>query len=286
MLGGTGSSHMSSTCWAKAGIQSRSRPVADDLVGDVDVAAANVVGLGSLHASRFWPWRRSCVQVRRGSAVEATHRVHVRSTAGDAYGDDFYCFFRSSPKPIQAIPFLEGYDDLDDDELAIACASHQAEPAQLEAVRKVLARAGARSTISRTACRRAGPTGSSATTAPASTPACSRPAARTAGRCIRTATRRIRCSSGSPRLIGARRRRRRRLRRADVRDGALSACRELLTQTPQRIRAAMRGAAGAASAAHRRRRHRADARCATAGSRRAAPKGSSARRRRRPRRAR
>ena len=83
------------------------------------------------------------VQVRRGSAVEATHRVHVRSTAGDAYGDDFRCFFRSSLKPVQAIPLLEGYDDLDDDELAIASSSHQAEPAQLEAVRKLLARAGA-----------------------------------------------------------------------------------------------------------------------------------------------
>jgi L-asparaginase II len=83
------------------------------------------------------------VTVRRGGAVEAVHRVHVRSTAGDAYGDDFHCFFRSSLKPIQAIPLLEGYDDLGDDELAIASASHQAEPAQLEAARKLLARAGA-----------------------------------------------------------------------------------------------------------------------------------------------
>src|SRR3954451_18909430 len=83
------------------------------------------------------------VTVRRGGAVEAVHRVHVRSTAGDAYGDDFHCFFRSSLKPVQAIPLLEGYDDLDDDELAIASASHQAEPAQLEAARKLLARAGA-----------------------------------------------------------------------------------------------------------------------------------------------
>jgi L-asparaginase II len=83
------------------------------------------------------------VEVRRGGAVEAVHRVHVRSTAGDAHGDDFHCFFRSSLKPVQAIPLLEGYDDLGDDELAIASASHQAEPAQLDAVRKLLARAGA-----------------------------------------------------------------------------------------------------------------------------------------------
>jgi L-asparaginase II len=83
------------------------------------------------------------VTVRRGGSVEAVHRVHVRSTAGNAYGDDFHCFFRSSLKPVQAIPLLEGYDDLGDDELAIASSSHQAEPAQLEAVRKLLARAGA-----------------------------------------------------------------------------------------------------------------------------------------------
>jgi L-asparaginase II len=83
------------------------------------------------------------VTVRRGDVVEAVHRVHVRSSAGDAAGDDLHCFFRSALKPIQAIPFHEGYPALDDDELAIACASHQAEPAQLAAVRKVLARAEA-----------------------------------------------------------------------------------------------------------------------------------------------
>ncbi len=41
------------------------------------------------------------------------------------------------------MPLLDGYDDLDADELAIASASHQAEPAQLAAVRKLLARADA-----------------------------------------------------------------------------------------------------------------------------------------------
>jgi len=81
--------------------------------------------------------------VRRGDVVEAVHRVHVRSSAGDAYGDDVHCYLRSSVKPVQAIPLLDGYDDLGDDELAIACASHQAEPAQLAAVRKLLERADA-----------------------------------------------------------------------------------------------------------------------------------------------
>ena len=81
--------------------------------------------------------------MRRGDVVEAVHRVHARSTGGDSYGEDIACFLRSSLKPIQAVPLADAYDDLQDDELAIACASHQAEPAQLDAVRKLLARAGA-----------------------------------------------------------------------------------------------------------------------------------------------
>jgi L-asparaginase II len=83
------------------------------------------------------------VTVRRGGVTEAVHRVHVRSSGGDAHGDDIRCFLRSSLKPVQAIPLLEGYDDLSDGDLAIACASHQAEPAQLAAVRALLARADA-----------------------------------------------------------------------------------------------------------------------------------------------
>jgi len=83
------------------------------------------------------------VTVLRGDVVEATHRVHVQSTGGAAVGDDVTCFLRSSLKPIQAIPLLDGYDDLDSDELAIASASHQAESAQLQAVRKLLGRSGA-----------------------------------------------------------------------------------------------------------------------------------------------
>jgi L-asparaginase II len=84
------------------------------------------------------------VVVRRGAVVEAVHRVHAATTWGESYGDPALAFlFRSSVKPLQAVPFVDGYDDLDADEIAIACASHHAEPAQLDAVRKVLARAGA-----------------------------------------------------------------------------------------------------------------------------------------------
>jgi L-asparaginase II len=88
------------------------------------------------------------VTAERGRVVEARHRVHavavrdggVVATAGDP---GFVSFLRSSLKPIQAIPLAEGYDDLTDAELAIASASHRAAPAQLDAVRALLARAGA-----------------------------------------------------------------------------------------------------------------------------------------------
>jgi L-asparaginase II len=83
------------------------------------------------------------VVVRRGDVVEAVHLVHVASTESVLHGKNVVSHLRSSAKPIQAIPLADAYDDLDDDELAIACASHQAEPAQLDAVRKLLARAGA-----------------------------------------------------------------------------------------------------------------------------------------------
>jgi L-asparaginase II len=83
------------------------------------------------------------VTVRRGAVVEAVHRVHAATTDGERFGDDLRFLLRSAAKPIQAIALLEAYDDLGDDELAIACSSHRAEPAQLAAVGLVLARAGA-----------------------------------------------------------------------------------------------------------------------------------------------
>src|SRR3954454_14048477 len=84
------------------------------------------------------------VLVTRGDVVEAVHRVHALTTDGCSFGDPrLTCFLRSSAKPIQAIPLVESYDDLADQEIAIACASHQAEPEQLDAVRMLLARAGA-----------------------------------------------------------------------------------------------------------------------------------------------
>lgn len=87
------------------------------------------------------------VSVRRGATVEARHRVHavavrdgkIVESAGDP---GLVCFLRSSAKPIQALPLVRARADLDDTEIAIACASHRAEPAQVDAARRLLAAGG------------------------------------------------------------------------------------------------------------------------------------------------
>jgi L-asparaginase II len=88
------------------------------------------------------------VEVRRNGAVEAVHRVHavavrdgeVVAAAGDP---SLTCFMRSSSKPLQTLPLVRVWDDLPDDELAIACASHHDTPEQVAAARALLARAEA-----------------------------------------------------------------------------------------------------------------------------------------------
>lgn len=83
------------------------------------------------------------VTVRRGAVVEAIHRVHavafqdgaVVAEAGDA---GVVCHYRSSSKPLQALQLARAFPNIDDEQLAIAIASHRAEPAQLQAVRKLL----------------------------------------------------------------------------------------------------------------------------------------------------
>ncbi len=78
-----------------------------------------------------------------GGVVEAVHRVHVATTGGTSYGDPLLeTLVRSAVKPLQAIPFVDAYPELPDEEIAIACSSHAAEPAQIHAVLQVLARAG------------------------------------------------------------------------------------------------------------------------------------------------
>ena len=86
------------------------------------------------------------VAVTRGALVESRHRAHAVVVRGgevvEAWGDpDLVAFVRSAAKPLQALP-LAPYD-LPAEELAIACASHEARPDQLVAVRALLERAGA-----------------------------------------------------------------------------------------------------------------------------------------------
>ncbi len=88
------------------------------------------------------------VEVTRGDVVEATHVVHavaisdgqIVAEAGDS---SRVAFLRSAAKPLQALPLVRAYPDIDDREIAIACASHLARPEQLDTVRALLAKARA-----------------------------------------------------------------------------------------------------------------------------------------------
>ncbi len=92
------------------------------------------------------------VAVRRGALVESLHRGrfvvcdpegNVEEAVGDPRG---YVYARSSAKPFQALPLiLSGAADalgLTGEELAVACASHNAEEPHLKAVRSILEKAG------------------------------------------------------------------------------------------------------------------------------------------------
>jgi L-asparaginase II len=92
------------------------------------------------------------IESRRSELVESIHRVSVAVTdsngllvaqAGDPY---FRTFLRSAAKPFQAMPLVEGgaleQFAFTQDDLALACASHNSEPDQVERVRKLLDRVG------------------------------------------------------------------------------------------------------------------------------------------------
>ncbi len=88
------------------------------------------------------------VTVRRGGVIEAVHHVHAVAVEGSrvvesAGNPALVAFFRSSAKPIQALPLARERQDVSEAELAIACASHRAEPAQLAAAASLLAKAPA-----------------------------------------------------------------------------------------------------------------------------------------------
>lgn len=84
--------------------------------------------------------------------IESYHRgwIVVCDAAGnvlDSAGDpEAYTYVRSSAKPFQALPLVlsgaVGAFGLIDEEISIACASHNAEERHLAAVRSILARAG------------------------------------------------------------------------------------------------------------------------------------------------
>jgi L-asparaginase II len=86
--------------------------------------------------------------VRRGTVAEAFHRVHAVAVEDgritDSAGDpSLVTLYRSSSKPLQALALARERADVRTVELAIACASHRAEPPQLEAARSLLERAPA-----------------------------------------------------------------------------------------------------------------------------------------------
>jgi len=88
------------------------------------------------------------VESYRASILESRHRVHaaVVNEAGElvahAGEPDLVTFWRSAAKPFQALPLVEdGVADrfgLGREDLALACASHSSEPAQVALVRDFL----------------------------------------------------------------------------------------------------------------------------------------------------
>lgn len=89
--------------------------------------------------------------VRRGTAIEAVVRGHAAVVGGDgrlvaAVGDAASTTtLRSCVKPIQALPFTgHGLDAIGagDEELAVACASHNGEPRHVATVRRLLSLCG------------------------------------------------------------------------------------------------------------------------------------------------
>lgn len=92
------------------------------------------------------------IRAWRGDVVEAVYRAHIAvvDTTGRLLyklGDPAYVtYWRSSSKPIQALPLVEsGAADafgLTEDELALACASHNGEDFHTDAARSILSKAG------------------------------------------------------------------------------------------------------------------------------------------------
>ncbi|WP_370524137.1 asparaginase [Cellulomonas sp. APG4] len=87
-------------------------------------------------------------EVVRGDLVESEHRGHlvVLDAGGgavlEAGSPDAVVWPRSTLKPVQALALLRAGLEIDDEGLALACASHSGTAQHLEVVRGVLARVG------------------------------------------------------------------------------------------------------------------------------------------------
>ena len=110
--------------------------------------------LSTHHAFLALSWfMPSTVEVTRGDLIESRHVVSVAVVRADGTvhgvsgNPDLVAFWRSCAKPFQAMPLLlEGAAaayGITDAELALACASHNGEPAHVELARTMLARSGA-----------------------------------------------------------------------------------------------------------------------------------------------
>ena len=98
------------------------------------------------------PLAEPLVEVRRGAITESRHRGHISVVTPDGSIVAFagvpqtVTFLRSSAKPFQAIPLLvSGAADrfgFNDQEIALACASHNGEPMHVELVGSMLQKIG------------------------------------------------------------------------------------------------------------------------------------------------
>lgn len=92
------------------------------------------------------------VDVYRGDRIESRHRGALAAAGPNgrlllAFGDvETPVYPRSAVKALQALPLVEGGAAeafaLDDEELAVACASHSGDDVHLRAVQRLLAKAG------------------------------------------------------------------------------------------------------------------------------------------------
>jgi L-asparaginase II len=92
------------------------------------------------------------VEATRGGIAESVHTVVAAVVDADgrqlaaAGNPELVTWWRSAAKPFQALPLLlDGAADhfgFGDEELAMACASHSSEPRHLEAVDRMMAKAG------------------------------------------------------------------------------------------------------------------------------------------------